>query len=91
MTVFRPLDWQTGAQRALIESGACRACPNHSDIFLRSDDPSAERHAYAIATNMLKFGKVREGSQQDFMSCVAEAITNLEDRCYICDAANQVD
>ena len=91
MKVQRPLDWGAGAQHALIVAGACRSCARHLDILLRSDDADAEKLAYAIGTNMLKSGDVRNGPRQQFMTCIAEAISNLEDRCYICEAADQAD
>jgi len=40
------------AQRALVESGAAKACKEHFDVLLRVDDnDDAMRHAYAIGTN----------------------------------------
>jgi hypothetical protein len=82
------VDW-SAAEQALIDAGASKPCPDHFDILLRVDDKDAERHAYAIGTNMMKFANVRRGSRQEFMAEIAYAHANLDDVCFICRAANQ--
>jgi hypothetical protein len=83
------VDW-SAAEQALIDAGAAKPCADHFDIILRVDDKEAERHAYAIGTNMMKFGNVRRGSRQEFMAEIAHTHANLDDVCFICRAANQV-
>jgi hypothetical protein len=63
---MRMKDWETGAHEALLKAGAITPCPHHSDIYLRTHDTNAESHAYAIATNMLKFGEVRKGPRSEY-------------------------
>ena len=53
-------DWETGARDALVKSSAIEPCRAHFDIYLRTHDKDAERRAYAIGTNMLKSGEVRD-------------------------------
>jgi len=86
MTKF-PLDWGTGADHALVMAGACRACRNHFDVYLRTREPEAERSVYAIGTNLLKSGKVRQGPRQEFISLIVQTLDGMPDTCFICDAA----
>jgi hypothetical protein len=80
-------DWETGARDTLITSGAIRPCPEHFDIYVGTHDKQAERAAYAIGTNMLKAGAVREGPREEFMSLIAAALDQTPETCFICDAA----
>ena len=79
------------AERALVEAGAAKVCEEHFDVLLRIDDnDDAMRHAYAIGTNMVKYGKTRETSRPAFIAEIAYTHSNLDDICYICRAAGQM-
>jgi hypothetical protein len=47
-------DLEGAARYALAKAKAIEGCPLHSDVTLRVGDPDAERHAYALATTILK-------------------------------------
>ena len=42
------------ARHALFQAKAVEICPRHEDVLIRLGDDSAERHAYALATTILK-------------------------------------
>lgn len=79
-------DWGTAAHDALVKAGAIKPCRHHFDIFLRTQDEAAESHAYALATNMLKYGDVAEGPRRDFMELVSDTLERTPDNCFICEA-----
>ena len=84
------VDWGD-SERALVEAGAAKVCKEHFDVLLRVDDnDDAMRHAYAIGTNMVKYGRIRETSRPAFMAEIAYTHASLDDICYICRAAGQV-
>ena len=45
---------EQAARFALAKTGAIKACPFHSEVTIRVGDDDAERHAYALATTILK-------------------------------------
>ena len=45
---------EDAAQSAALKSGAVVSCEFHPDVMIRVGDDDAERHAYALATNMVK-------------------------------------
>ena len=47
-------DIEAIAQTALAQTKALKVCPFHKEVTIRIGDTDAERHAYAIATNMMK-------------------------------------
>jgi len=47
------------AESAATEAEAVYRCPNHDDIVLTHADDEADRRAFAIATNLLKRGKIK--------------------------------
>jgi hypothetical protein len=47
-------DLEAAARYALAKSGAIEACPAHPEVTIRVGDSDAERHAYALATTILK-------------------------------------
>jgi hypothetical protein len=80
-------DWETGAREALIKSSAIEPCRAHFDICLRTHDKDAERRAYAIGTNMLKSGEVRDGPRAEFIALIADMLDQTPDTCFICQSA----
>jgi len=80
-------DWGTSAHDALVKAGAIKPCRHHFDIYLRTHGKDAESHAYAIATNTLKFGEVQEGPRRDFIDLVSDTLDRTPDTCFICEAA----
>ncbi|WP_316227765.1 hypothetical protein [Bradyrhizobium sp. SZCCHNR3015] len=53
-------DLESAARQALAEAKAIKVCPFHSDVTIRVGDDDAERHAYALATTILK----RDGNME---------------------------
>ena len=47
-------DLETAARFALTKAHAIEVCPLHIDVTIRVGDPDRERHAYALATTILK-------------------------------------
>lgn len=47
-------DLEGAARYALAKAGAIDTCPAHLDVTIRVGDDDAERHAYALATTILK-------------------------------------
>ena len=47
-------DLDLAARYALAKACAIEVCPLHSDVTIRTGNPEAERHAYALATTILK-------------------------------------
>lgn len=68
------------------EANAIKECgfPGHSDCFLSQWDDDANRHAYAIGTNRWKAGEV-DGTREEFMDAIKEAIDTASDDCPECD------
>jgi hypothetical protein len=68
------------------QAGAVKECrfPGHSDYVLAQWDDDANRTAYAIGTNRWKAGEI-DGTRQDFMDAIKEAIDTAPDECAACD------
>ena len=47
-------DIEGAARYALGRAKAIETCPRHPDVTIRLGDHDAERHAYAIATTLMK-------------------------------------
>ncbi|MER9890030.1 hypothetical protein NKJ48_31085 [Mesorhizobium sp. M0114] len=47
-------DLEDAARYAVAKAGAIEVCPFHPDVTIRVGDDDAERHAYALATTILK-------------------------------------
>lgn len=47
-------DLESAARHALDKAGAIESCPIHPDVRIRVGDEDAERHAYALATTILR-------------------------------------
>ena len=47
-------DLEGAGRLALAKAKAITVCPFHSGVTIRVGDPDAERHAYALATTILK-------------------------------------
>ena len=45
---------ENAARFALARAKAIEVCPRHHDVTIRIGDPDAERHAYALATAIMK-------------------------------------
>jgi hypothetical protein len=86
--MLRTLKFESLEQEALYKAGAIRPCNRHFDVFIRTNDPDAQRAAYAIRTSMLK----RSGDmrwRKEILSLMADNLSQTGDTCYICDAADQ--
>ena len=73
------------ATEAALKVGALRRCPRHPDVYLRNDDPDAEKRADAIWTNMLKRDHLR--FRREYMDTISAVIHEAPYTCFICDAA----
>lgn len=71
-------DLESAARLALARAGAITVCPFHSDVTIRVGDTDAERHAYALATAILK----SDGSmwmREDLMPVIADGLEMAAD------------
>ncbi|MCA6106113.1 hypothetical protein [Bradyrhizobium cenepequi] len=69
---------ESAARHALAKTGAIEACSRHSDVIIRVGDPDAERHAYALATTLLK----SDGTmwmREDVMSAIKDELDMAAD------------
>jgi hypothetical protein len=68
------------------QAGAVKECqfPGHSDQLLTQWDDDANKMAFAIGTNRWKTGEI-DGTRQDFMDAIKEAIDTAPDECPECD------
>jgi hypothetical protein len=76
-------DLELAARTALAKTGAIKGCPFHSDVTIRVGDVDAERHAYALATTILK----SDGTmwmREDVMPAIKDELDLAEDECPQC-------
>lgn len=66
-----------------LQAKAIKECPIHDEVYLDAEDPEANRHAYAIGTNMVKAGKI-EATREEFMDAIKEAIDGSGMECGWC-------
>lgn len=76
------------AQEVAVEAGALSRCELHDDVLLAENDPDANKHAYALGTNLWKKGGL--GKREEFMETVKRVIEEGGDECYSC-AKNAAD
>jgi len=63
---------------ALGKVGAVVVCPRHPSVTIRTGDEDAERHAYALATTLMK----RDGTlwmRDDVLSAIKEELDSAAD------------
>ncbi|TGD42243.1 hypothetical protein EEB11_14855 [Pseudotabrizicola sediminis] len=71
-------DLEGAARFAAAKAGAIEICAAHSDVTIRVGDADAERHAYALATTILK----RDGTawmREDLMPAIADLLDMAAD------------
>ena len=77
-------DVESVARYALGKANAIEFCPAHPDVTIRVGDDDAERHAYALATNILK----RDGTywmREDVMPAIQDQLDMAADgECPAC-------
>jgi len=77
-------DLESASRYALAKTGAITVCPLHSDVTIRVGDDDAERHAYALATTILK----SDGTmwmREDLMPAIQNALDMAADgECPAC-------
>lgn len=76
-------DLESAARYALATAKAIDVCPIHSDETIRLFDDDAERHAYALATTILK----RDGTiwlREDLMVEIQRQLEEASDGCVRC-------
>lgn len=71
-------DIESAARFALAQADAIEFCPAHKDVTIRVGDEDAERHAYALATSILK----RDGTmwkREDLMPAIQNELEMAAD------------
>jgi hypothetical protein len=80
-------DLESAAHYALAKAHAIEVCSRHPDVTIRVGDPDAERHAYALATNILKSDKTT-WMREDLMSAIQNELDMAADgECPACASA----
>ena len=78
------MELEDAAMSAVLRAKAVRICPVHSDVWIRVGDTEAERHAYAIATNMWKADEP-VSDREDLLQAVKDALDQAADgECPAC-------
>ncbi len=84
MSINDYADSLEGAARyALATAKAIEVCEFHPDATIRAFDDDAERHAYALATTLLK----RDGTmwkREDLMDEIKRQLDEADDECHQC-------
>lgn len=79
-------DLEQAAREALFRVGALKACPVHSDVTIRVGDEDFERHAYALATTIIKRGD-EMWKREDLMDAIKHELDMAADgACPACEA-----
>lgn len=76
-------DLEASARYALATANAIEVCPLHSDATIRRSDDDAERHAYALATRIIK----SDGTmwmREDLMTEIKRQLDEADDECNQC-------
>jgi hypothetical protein len=76
-------DLEASARYALGTAKAIEVCPFHSDATIRRFDDDAERHAYALATKIIK----SDGTmwmREDLMTEIKRQLDEADDECHQC-------
>ncbi len=75
---------EQAARYALAKTNAITVCPHHSEVTIRVGDDDAERHAYALATTLLK----KDGTmwqREDVMASIQQQLNEAADgECPAC-------
>ncbi len=79
-------DLEDAAHYAAVKAGAIEVCRFHPDVTIRVGDPDAERHAYALATTILK----SDGTmwmREDLMPAIKDVLDMAADgECPQCES-----
>jgi hypothetical protein len=79
-------DVEVAARQTLFKVKAIEVCSFHRDVTIRIGDEDAERHAYALATTLLK----RDGTmwmREDMMAAIQNELDMAADgECPACAA-----
>ena len=75
---------EDAARFAAIKTGAIKVCRFHPDVTIRVGNPDAERHAYALATTILK-GDGTMWMREDVMPAIKDELEMAaDDECPRC-------
>jgi hypothetical protein len=74
---------QNAAMQAAIEAGALKTCAVHDYVTIRTEDPDAERLAFAIGTNIWKT-RMLGPTRDELMDAIKDAIEQGADECPKC-------
>lgn len=84
----RELERREGLDAAAVNvlraTKALKGCRRHEEINIDQWDFDAVKHAYAAGTIKWKAGEI-DGTREEFMEAIEEAIEEAGDSCYICD------
>ena len=71
-------DLESAARYALAKAKAIKACQFHSQVTIRVGDTDAERHAYALATTILKSDGT-SWMREDLMPAIKQELDDAAD------------
>jgi len=78
-------DLELAARYALAKAGAIESCPAHPGVTIRVGDQDAERHAYALATTILK-NDGEYWKREDLMPAIKDELDMAADgECPACE------
>lgn len=78
------MELEEAAMAAALRAKAVYFCRVHGDVWIRAGDPEAERHAYALATNMWKADDP-VSERTDLMEAVKDVLDQAADgECPAC-------
>jgi hypothetical protein len=75
---------QVAAREALVRAKAITGCRFHSGVTIRVGDEAAERHAYALATNVMKKDGTIAFMREDVLSAIKYELEQAEHECPHC-------
>lgn len=71
------------ARNIAEQAKAISYCDDHEEIWINNEDPDANRHAYAIGTNLWKEGGMA-CTREEFLDAIKECIEQGADECPRC-------
>ncbi len=78
------------ARDAALRTGALKVCPVHTDVLIRVYDDDAERHAYASATQQLKWQRLYDMRKDVVEAIDIELDMAAEDECPLCNHLKRI-
>ena len=90
MSIDRHVDTiEAIARAALAKANAIEVCQFHKHVTIRVGDDDAERHAYALATNVLKSDGTIEFMREDVLEAIKDELDQAADgECPVCGSVD---